>query len=86
MADNYANVQPSMAGPALRHYTVTPSDTVALDPRPRALYVNSDGDLALELPGDSAPIVYSVVAGQVLPIRPVRIHATGTTATIIAWD
>ncbi len=86
MADYYQGTQPSIDGPALRQYAVTPSDTTILDPRPRALYVNADGDVAIELPGDASPITYSVTAGQILPLRPLRVHATGTTAAVIAWD
>jgi hypothetical protein len=86
MGDRFKSFSAGLSSPAERHYTVTPSDTIELDPRPRSLYVNADGDLALELPGEIAPIVYHVVAGQILPLRPVRVHATGTTATVIAWD
>lgn len=62
---------------------VTPSDSVDLDLRPRALYVGGAGDVvAVDVGGDAVTFV-GVQAGSVLPIVCKRVNATGTTATNI---
>ena len=83
MAENYDNAAPRITDPGWRHAVVVPHDTAPLDPRPRALYVSAGGTLVLN--DGVVDVSYVVVAGQVLPFRPVRVNATGTTATVIAW-
>tara|TARA_R110000850_G_scaffold9279_8_gene34387 strand:+ start:662 stop:916 length:255 start_codon:yes stop_codon:yes gene_type:complete len=84
MIDEFKSTQPSMGGPAARHSLVVPSDTEDLPRRPRALYINTDGTVALQLRGVTE--TYNVLAGSILPVRPERILQTGTTAAIIAWE
>lgn len=56
---------------------VTPSDTVNMqDIRP--VYCDAAGDVAVVDKNDTV-IVYTVVAGQFLPIKPKRINSTSTT-------
>lgn len=91
MNDRFSRVQDVVEGqsldsPASRHYAVVPSDTADLPWRPRALYVTADGNLSMMMDGATEPLLYPVTAGSILPIRPRRIMATGTTATAIAWD
>lgn len=84
MADAFQYKDPQLGDPASRHYVVSPSNTVDLPFRPRALYVQSGTAVAIrdELGND---ITYTVVAGQILPFRGVRVLATGTNATLVAW-
>ena len=70
--------------PGAVHFDITPSDTVDLPRLPKALYVTGDGDLSLQ-DREGNVLLYPVSAGQVLPFRPVRVRATGTTATVIGW-
>ena len=87
MPDNrYPNFASAIESPATRHHVVTPSDSNDLPFLPRALYVTGDGDLALQMPGETGAVVYPVTAGAILPMRPTRVLATDTTATCIAWD
>jgi len=69
-------------GPAIRWSAIAPHDTAALDPMPRALFVGIGGTLALEDRTGSV-VVWTVMDGQFLPVSPLRIRATGTTATNI---
>lgn len=84
MSDPFAPYNPSVSSPALNHYTITPSDTVDLPVRPRAIFVSTDGDAVLQDVG-GVNVTYPVTAGTVLTIRPTRVLATGTTATLVAW-
>ena len=62
--------------------TVTPSDSAGdnMDPAPRALFIGSDGTIAA-VREDGVVVTFQVFAGQEVNISPVRINATGTTAT-----
>lgn len=85
MPDNFQNVPKGIEAPATRHFTITPSNTVDMANRPRAIYVSVGGNLVLrdELGVD---VTYSVTAGQVILFRAVRVMATGTTATVVGWE
>ncbi|MEL6683086.1 MAG: hypothetical protein AAFQ09_10650 [Pseudomonadota bacterium] len=84
MSDPFETDYVNLTAPAVAHYAVTASDTDDLPIRPRALYVNTGGTVALQ---DSAgeTVTYDVGAGAVLSIRAARVLATGTTAQLIAW-
>lgn len=65
---------------------ITPNDGVDLARRYKAVFVGGAGDISLV--GDSSPsgVVHTVPAGSVLVCSPVRVRATGTTATnIVGW-
>ena len=68
--------------PAIRWSAVTPDDTATLDPMPRALFIGGTGTVVLEDRTGSIAI-WSVVGGQILPVSPLRVRATDTTATNI---
>jgi len=69
--------------PASVHNTITASNTVAVTPTPRCLYVATAGDLVIT---DSAntTVTYAVTAGTILPFRPTYIRTT-STAVVIGW-
>lgn len=63
---------------------VTPSDTVNLARGvPRGIYVGGAGNLVAVDSDGTAVTFTGVLAGSILPIRPIRINATSTTATAI---
>lgn len=70
-----------LSDPPTRHFAVTPSNTVDLTVRPRALYIGVQGNISL-LDENGTNCTYVGVAG-LLPFRPTRVMATGTTATSI---
>jgi len=84
MSDPFQNNATGLTSPALNHYTITPSDSADLPVRPRAIFALTDGNAVLR---DQAgvDVTYPVTAGTLLPFRPVRVLATGTTATLVAW-
>jgi hypothetical protein len=70
-----------LSDPPTRHFAVTPSNSTNLTVRPRALYVGTQGNLTL-IDEHGTSCAYVGVTG-LLPFRPVRVMATGTTATNI---
>lgn len=82
--DPFESSVTGLTSPAYGHFGITPSDTVDLPVRPRALVALTAGNLALR---DALGVVitYPVAAGQVVDFRAVRVMATGTTATVAGW-
>lgn len=86
MADNFASFQPGLDSPAERHYQVefeSPIAAVELDPRPRFLYVATNGNVEI-IDADGTSVTYPVTAGQELRFRATSL-GPATTATIVAW-
>jgi len=75
MLDAMSRVVSSSSG-----YAVTPSDSTTTATPPNALWIGTGGDVRAMV-GGVALTYKNVPSGSVLPIRPTRIYATGTTAT-----
>lgn len=73
-----------LTSPAIGQATITPHDTDLVTPRPRAIRVLTDGDLQVQLEEGGETITYPVLAGDTLPLMPIRVK-TGTTATVVSW-
>lgn len=85
MSDNFAATAKGLESPADRHFAITPSDSTDLDPMPRALFCEAAGTVALR-DKTGTTISYTLAQGQILPFRPARVLATGTTATVLGWE
>jgi hypothetical protein len=72
-----------LSDPAGSSAAISPSDSADLAQIPKAIYVGVTGDITMKLKNDSASVLFKAVPVGVLPVRPVRIYATGTTATNI---
>lgn len=73
-----------VTAPWRAHVEITPSNTTLADARIRTIYCAEGGDVAVQDSFDTV-LVYAMAAGDILPCRPKRIMATGTTATVIGW-
>jgi hypothetical protein len=73
----------NQAAPARDWLAVTPSDSTNLPSGCRGLYVGATGDLSLLGAGGTSVTFTAVNAGTILPVGPVRVNQTGTTATAI---
>lgn len=69
--------------PAIDWFDITPNDSSDLSNIPRKIYVGGAGDLAIRSSEGNDVTLSSVPAGTILPIQPVRVLSTGTTATNI---
>ena len=85
MAINPGNARDTAESPAKNSFSITPHATNEVGTYlPRAIYVGVGGDIAMRLVGDGADITWvGVPTGAVLPVRPLYIRATGTSATNI---
>lgn len=77
--------------PADHWYAVTLSDTELLSPRPKFLLIGHDGSAGparsdLEIEDAKGGIIkLSVVPGQKVDVRPVRVRATNATAGVVVF-
>ena len=66
-------------------YTITPSDTDELKPRPRAIMIGGAGNLVAKN-SKGTQVTIPVVAGQIVPIKATHVmastSATGLTALV----
>lgn len=85
MSDPFQVQITRLDSPAAHHFAIIPSDTDDLPIRPRAIRVGEGGTLVLR-DALQTEISYTVMAGEVLVFRALRVMATGTTATnIVGW-
>jgi hypothetical protein len=69
--------------PARKWKVVTPSDTVDLPSGCRGLWVGTAGTLSIVDAEGSTVSLTIPEAGRLLPLGPVRVNSTGTSATEI---
>lgn len=69
--------------PAANAATITKSNSTTYSGI-RALYIGGAGNVALKFPGNATAVTFvAVPAGSILPLQPVQIMSTNTTATDI---
>mgnify|MGYP001765871432 CR=1 FL=1 len=80
MTDKFESHRTGLSDPGTRHFLIVPSDTVDIDPKPRALYCRAAGTVVIR---DEAGVdlPYTMNPGDQTIVRPVRVLATGTTGT-----
>lgn len=79
--DHFAEFPTTLTAPVRDASQVTPSDAADLAILPRALYVGQAGNIALRMAGGQDVTFQNLPAGSLLPVRPARVLATGTTAS-----
>lgn len=85
MADPFTGQTPTLHSPGSAFAAVTPNDSADLAVQPRFLIVGVGGTISCN---DARGVTTSItVTAGVIPIRPIRILATGTTATgiVACW-
>ena len=80
MIDKFQSLTAGLTAPASNAFAITPNNATDLPAITRALYVGLSGDIALIMQGGEAVTLTNVMAGTMLPLRAVRVAATGTTA------
>ena len=83
--DEFEGLSKGLTSPATRHFTIIPSDSEYLPILPRVIYCQSEGTLMVrDAAGVDLP--YSMMVGDRLDFRGVRVLSTGTTGTYYGWS
>ena len=80
--DPLVDVSPTATSSPRGHFAITPHDDNALPIRPKVLYVTVAGALSLE-DEDGVVVTYPAVPVGLFCFSPVKVRATGTTATVV---
>jgi len=81
MPDFFQGATTGLESPFTIHFAITPSNSVNLPDRPRAVRCNVAGTAVLVDEAGTA-LSYTLAVGEVIAGRIVRVNATGTTATL----
>jgi hypothetical protein len=83
MTDIFRKHGRSLTSPPEEAVAILPDDAADLAVATRAVYVGGAGDLRVRMLGGGEVTLAAVPAGTLLPLRVVRILATGTSATAL---
>lgn len=67
-------------GSARNAVTLSPHDTTALNPIPRAIYVGVSGDITGRAMGSGTDVTFTAVPVGIFPVRLQYVRDTGTDA------
>jgi hypothetical protein len=82
MADKFSNQSDSANDPARDTFALVPSDTIAISPIPKGIYVGSGGNVTLRAVDSQADVTYCNLGdGSYIAVRAAYVRATGTTAS-----
>lgn len=83
--DEFASFTKGLTSPATRHFAITPSDTEDLPVLPRVIFCQTAGTLVVR-DADGVELPYTMLAGDRLEFRGVRVLLTGTTGSYYGWS
>jgi len=86
MTDQFAVQTDTQSTPARFGANVTKSDSTALDPLPKAIYVGTAGDVVVRFGTGSDVTFKNVPAGAILPIRPLYIRTASTASDFVTLN
>lgn len=84
MADSFKLHTVQLNDPVTSIVDVTPGGSdVTLDQTSRAIYIQGDGNIAVDTANGETVTVTGLLTGQVYPFRITKVYDTGTTVTKI---
>lgn len=79
-SDRFSYRADSPIAPSRHAFAVLPDDLTPLSPVPKALFVGGAGAVTLRTVDSAADVTFTVLAGQILPVRVEYVRASGTDA------
>lgn len=85
--DPFQDQTPGLNSPLQYGQPITPDDGNDLPVVPRAIYVGQAGNITLQMADGTTLVMENLPAGSLLPVRALRVLATGTAAAglIALW-
>ncbi len=78
MADRYTEYADGPQSPAREMFLITPG-VGDISPLPKALRFNAAGTVTLQAVGSSSSVTLTVLAGEVIPVRALKVTASTVT-------
>ena len=73
------------SAPADHVFEITPHDTNAVDPVPKAIRAGGTGTITLRALGSSVDVAHPVIAGERIDAHIQFVRATGTDVSVIGY-
>ncbi len=83
--DSFSNHVDSPSSPARRCFAITPHDSQAIDPLPKAIRATGAGVITFRAVDSTVDIAHPVLDGERVDVRVSHVRATGTTVSVIAY-
>lgn len=83
--DEFQSFTKGLTSPATKHFAITPDDDTDLPVLPRVIYCAADGTIVVR-DESGVDLSYTMIAGDRLDFRAVRVLAAGTTGTYYGWS
>lgn len=83
--DEFQSHTKGLSSPATKHFAIVPDDDTDLPLIPRVIYCEVDGTIAIR-DETGVTLTYSLVSGDRLDFRGVRVLSTGTSGTYYGWS
>ena len=83
--DEFQTFTKGLTSPATKHFAIVPDDNADLPILPRVIFCQTEGTIVIR---DEAGVdlPYTLMAGDRLDFRGVRVLSTGTTGTYYGWS
>ena len=83
--DEFQSLTTGLSSPATKHFAIQPSDTADLPMLPRVVFCQTEGTIMIR-DSEGVDLPYTMLAGDRLDFRGVRVLSTGTTGTYYGWS
>ncbi|MEO0370464.1 MAG: hypothetical protein AAF231_03320 [Pseudomonadota bacterium] len=83
--DEFQSLTKGLSSPATKHFAIQPSDTADLPMLPRVVFCQTEGTIMIR-DSEGVDLPYTMLAGDRLDFRGVRVLSTGTTGTYYGWS
>ena len=83
--DEFQSLAKGLSSPATKHFAIQPSDTADLPMLPRVVFCQTEGTIMIR-DSEGVDLPYTMLAGDRLDFRGVRVLSTGTTGTYYGWS
>lgn len=83
--DEFQSFTKGLSSPATKHFAIQPDDAADLPILPRVIFCQTEGTVMIR-DSEGVDLPYTMMAGDRLDFRGVRVLSTGTTGTYYGWS
>ncbi|MGC3940445.1 spike base protein, RCAP_Rcc01079 family [Roseobacter sp. EG26] len=83
--DEFEAFTKGLTSPATKHFAIIPDDNTDLPILPRVIYCQAEGTIVIR-DSEGVSLPYTMIAGDRIDFRGLRVMSTGTTGTYYGWS